>query len=102
MNKEEKHNIIKKYSALINRFLNREISADEFQDIYLETYLTKKERLGEELYDILEQLFGDTECYSDMPPPPKAAPGFHVTEAELYECAKRALDGLEKIGRNQN
>jgi hypothetical protein len=89
---------LKKIVSAIQDLLSQKITADKFQDIYFDAYLNYKGPMSESFYNVLEQLFGDTECYSDMPLAHGENPNFYVTEEQLRKSTQEALDKLKKLG----
>ena len=55
--------VLTKYKMLIYRFINREISASEFESRYLKMFKNETEIFGEHVFDILEDLFTSADGY---------------------------------------
>jgi hypothetical protein len=78
-----------KYKELIQRFISREISAQDFETQYLAAFKNEASGLPAHEFDILQELFADADDYV-------ADPGlrrrFDELDAESRKC-HRALDG---------
>jgi Bacterial self-protective colicin-like immunity len=52
-----------KYKSLIAQFINRQISAADFESTYLKMFKNEEEIIGGEEFDILEYLFTSADGY---------------------------------------
>lgn len=77
------------YGALLNQFLNREISVEEFQERYLELFKNERRQLAEPLFELLDGLFGDIDAFSSDPQLIAEDPEYYLDEISLREkvCA---------------
>jgi hypothetical protein len=91
---QETNNIILDYKKIINSFLNHDISLKEFQHIYLECFKREKRPLKDELYEILEELFEDTDMCTTNKSLIKKYPKFYIDEATLRKKANETLQKL--------
>jgi Bacterial self-protective colicin-like immunity len=55
--------VLAKYKSLIYSFINHEISAPDFEDSYLRVFKAETESFGQEVFDILQQLFRKVDGY---------------------------------------
>jgi hypothetical protein len=78
--------------------LTEKVTVKEFEHIYLDAFKEETAELSEETYELLNWLFSEIDCYTDMPLEHGENPNFHVTEAQLRESAKKTLAELEKLG----
>ncbi len=63
MNELPVSDVLAKYKMLIHRFINREISAPEFESCYLKMFKNETAIFGEHVFDILEYLFTSADGY---------------------------------------
>jgi hypothetical protein len=84
------------YTQLLDQFLNHNISVEQFQTVYLNRFKNETRWLGGELFELLEELFGDIDAFSTDPQLLAAKPDFYLNEQQLRErvqqAAKRLLD----------
>ncbi len=55
--------LIEKYVVLITKFVEGTISAPQFESSYLDMYKAETEELPENIYNVLNSLFLDTDAY---------------------------------------
>lgn len=79
------------YDLLINKFLDKEISAQDFEKAYLDKYLDDKEPIDEDLFLILDWLFAEVDGFSHDK---NVFPEDHVNEDQLRESAAKTLKDL--------
>ncbi len=51
------------FRELITRFLNREISAVEFEASFLQRFISEGRPMSENVFVALDELFGDVDCF---------------------------------------
>lgn len=54
---------LEKYKVLISKFVEGELSADEFETAYLDMFKSEEGFFGEEMYEILQELFCRVDAY---------------------------------------
>lgn len=79
------------YQALLTDFVVGELSVTEFQAEYLSRVKNEKRRLDEELFEILEEVFGDVDSYSSDCELLQENPGFYLDEDALKRKLNIAL-----------
>ena len=86
----------KEYKALIGEFLNKILSAREFQARYMAAFSAETGSMDASLFWILEALFEEVDAYS-----PRILPGqetaFLISEEQLRHEARKALARLEHL-----
>lgn len=82
------------YGLLLERFLNREISVEEFQARYLERFKNEPRQLPEPLFELLDGLFGDVDAFSSDSELIAENPGFYLDEAGLRERVRAVATRL--------
>lgn len=70
------------YLQLIDCFLKGEITANEFSLSYLDK-MKGDSRLFGRLYDLLEEMFGEANSYTDNQDIYNSDPGFYITDQDL-------------------
>jgi hypothetical protein len=90
-------NIVLDYKNIIYSFLNHDISLKEFQHIYLECFKKEKRPLEDKLYEILEELFGDTDMYTSDSYLLSQDPKFYINEDTLRKKASETLQKLNAL-----
>jgi hypothetical protein len=85
------------YTTLIDQFLTGAIPVDVFCDTYLRRFKAEQTPLGEPLYDILNDLFGDIDCYTTDPTLLASDPDFYLDEPRLRERASESLRQLHAM-----
>lgn len=86
-----KSEIIADYLNLIGQFLNNELAALDFMFAYLEMYKNDKRWGGEDLYEILNDLFYGADEFEDDP---TIVGEGCINEAEFREAAELAYRQL--------
>ena len=76
------------YMTLIQRFLDRQIQATEFEHLYLNRFKNETERFGEEMFDLLEGVFSAAEEFCSDP---ELRGDTGIDEAQLREECEVAL-----------
>ncbi|MGI8382547.1 colicin immunity domain-containing protein [Priestia megaterium] len=85
--------LVDKCKQLIEEFLDKKITADEFQDQYIKTFKISNEKLSNELIFILNDLFESADCYWHECLPGQET-SFEISEEELR---KEVTIGLTKL-----
>ena len=85
------------YKGLIKRFLDREISANDFEQTYLNTLKSEWNDMSGELHDILEFLFFEVDAYVDDPDLLNDGSGHYIDEIRLRESAAKTLQKLQVL-----
>lgn len=89
-------NLIDEYYELIDSYVSKKISADVFKEAYTQKYLNDDSSFGDDLFDILDRVFAEADLYTrdnyllenfD----------FYLSENQLFEGAKKALDQLRLL-----
>jgi Bacterial self-protective colicin-like immunity len=83
---------INRYKELISRFINGQISGEEFQTSYLPLFKTDKTPVPSKEFDILDGLFADTDDYTSDPELRERAGG--LDDEELRTRAREAYRKL--------
>lgn len=86
-------NSVEKYEKLIEKFIKSQVSAEFFQATYLE-FFKSEYQLNEHLYEILDELFGDVDCFTTNLQLLADEPNFYLDEDELRRKARLALNRL--------
>jgi hypothetical protein len=87
---------VSSYVDLIDRFIEREISAPDFEKSYLHAMKSERPVLGEPVYPILQELFEDADAYveqADLRTEPE-----DLDDERLLACALRARHALRGLG----
>lgn len=87
------------YQQLIEQFLHEEMSAKEFQAVFIDTF-KKEKQLGEPLFAILDELFGDVDSFTDDQKLLAENPNFYLDEARLRQKAKKTIIRLLNLKKN--
>ena len=87
------------YAGLIKKFLNREISAQEFETTFFEKYLKEEAEINDDLFEILDWLFAEVESFTDTPLAPDQNPEHFIDERRLRESAEKSLIELEDFNK---
>lgn len=86
------------YGGLIRRFIDGEVSAEDFQKRYLDLFKRESRVLNEQLFQLLDRLFADIDAYCGDPKLReelrKVHPTFHLDEEELRQRAVKAFEEL--------
>lgn len=82
------------FDVLIEQFVKNEISAEQFEDLYLKKYLTDKDPISEELFQILDWLFAEVDYFSNDP---EHFPDHHRTADQLRESARKTLEKIRAL-----
>lgn len=88
---------MEKYIALLKDFVDRKISADEFEQQFLGLFKSDGVFSGTE-FQILDKLFSDVDAYCSDPDLIED-PRFDISENELRASAQETLDKLVKLIR---
>jgi hypothetical protein len=81
-----------KYAPLISSFIDRKISAQEFESRYLKLFKNDQDQIRSREFDILDRLFADVDEYTADPDLRKRAGG--LDDEELRTCANEAYRKL--------
>jgi hypothetical protein len=83
------------YDELIERFLNHEMTAEEFQAAYDDKYLNNSHSMNEELFKILDWLFAVNDSFTRDPELLKN--DSYVNEEQLRESAAKTLHEIRAL-----
>lgn len=81
------------YVQLIEGFLNGSVSVEAFEERFLSLFKAEPKGLDEPIYEILNKLFTDVDCYS-AECLPGAETAWEISEVQLRREAARALEQL--------
>ncbi|EUA09371.1 bacterial self-protective colicin-like immunity family protein [Mycobacterium kansasii 732] len=81
-----------KYQELISRFINRGISAPEFQSLYVTVFKDDGDQVSGAEFKILDRLFADVDDYTADPELRETAGG--LDDEQLRTCAREAYRKL--------
>lgn len=87
-------NQLSEYIRLIKAFLERQIEAQTFERLYLETFKSDATAWSEDEYEVLNDLFGDLDAFCDDP---ELCGPDDLTETQLRERAAVALEKLQSL-----
>ena len=90
-----------KYAHLIERFLSRQLSAQQFSDCFLESFKEETKPLGASLFSLLDELFGDAESYTADEVLLAKDPSFYLDEVGLEAKARDILHRMQVWQRQQ-
>lgn len=82
-----------RYKELISKFVDREISASEFESCYLTLFKSDRSKVGGEKFNILDRLFADVDAFEADPELRKQVYG-GIGDEELLNCARAAYKEL--------
>jgi hypothetical protein len=82
------------YRKLLELYLVGEFSTEEFCRRYDEAFLADSTIFEPELYEILNELFIDTEALTSNPVLIAERPSFHLNDAQFHQKAKLAAARL--------
>lgn len=83
---------IEQYILLITQFVIGEITASQFESRYLKMFKNEEDQFPEHVYDALNKLFSDVDCYCGDP---DLRDDEDLDDEELLGCAKQALESLK-------
>ena len=84
--------IVAKYKDLISKFVNRQVSAQNFESAYLMVFKTDKDQVPSSEFDVLEKLFFAVDDYVADPELRKKVGG--LNDEELRANADEAYSKL--------
>lgn len=86
---------IQKYKVMIEAFVANEISAREFEQIYLTTVKAEQQILPDNVFSVLQELFEDVDAY--VSDPELRTEQEDLDDEQLHSCAVRARDALRVL-----
>lgn len=89
-----------KYKDLMVKFLTGELSADEFQTVYMKKFIERDDRMTEAQFEILNAVFEAADCYWHECLPGQETP-FEISEQQLRKEITEALFKLNQLMDNQ-
>jgi self-protective colicin-like immunity protein len=76
--------MVAKYKDLISKFVNRQVSAQNFESAYLMVFKTDKDQVPSSEFDVLEKLFFAVDDYVADPELRKKVGGLNDEELRAY------------------
>lgn len=89
-----------KYKDLMVKFLTGELSADEFQTVYMKKFIEWDDRMTEAQFEILNAVFEAADCYWHECLPGQETP-FEISEQQLRKEITEALFKLNQLMGDQ-
>ncbi|PKH10660.1 colicin immunity domain-containing protein [Planomicrobium sp. MB-3u-38] len=89
-----------KYKDLMVKFLTGELSADEFQTVYMKKFIEWEDRMTEAQFEILNAVFEAADCYWHECLPGQETP-FEISEQQLRKEITEALFKLNQLMGDQ-
>lgn len=80
-------NIKREYLQLINSFLKSEITANDFSLKFIDKMKNDNRTFGDDLYDLLEEMFGEANSYTDKHEIYITNPDWYLTDIQLKNKA---------------
>jgi len=87
-------NALTSYSKLISNFLDGNLSAVQFSDRFVQRFKSDSGPMSEELFLLLDELFGDAESFTLNPALLREKPGFYLDEPGLQAKARDILERM--------
>ena len=88
--------IKEEYYKIIESYVEGRITADDFENIYSNKYLNDDRDFDDNLFDILDRVFAETDLYTkDSYLLEKF--DFYLNEDQLFEGATKALQKLRNL-----
>jgi hypothetical protein len=84
------------YRELLDRFLEGDMSASEFQQKYLEKFKAETRWLGSPLFELLDGLFGDVDSFVADP---KLLAELQATIPDFYLDEQSLRDRVAEVSR---
>ncbi len=84
------------YEQLVERFLSGALSAEEFRSTYLNRF-KQEEQMGEPLYEVLDELFGDADSFTSDRELLADDPEFCLDEARFRDKVRKAATRLAAL-----
>jgi len=84
------------YTKLLKNFVSKKISANEFEQQFLQLFKVEENFSSKKEFEVLDKLFGDVDAYCSDPDLIED-PEFDITEEELRLSAKQALEELGEL-----
>ncbi|WP_088014284.1 colicin immunity domain-containing protein [Gottfriedia acidiceleris] len=89
--------IVCKYKKIIEDFLSRKASADEFQTSYFQMFKEANNKINKNIFKILNDVFESADCYWHECQPGEET-SFEISEGQLRKEVAEALKKLNEIG----
>ena len=90
--------MLESYTRLIEQFTSGEITADEFEDTYIDLwyqYVKTELSVSSPETTLISDLFLEVDAYTNKPP-------YNVSAEELREAARKALAELLALQKERN
>jgi hypothetical protein len=84
------------YGLMLEKFLNGAMSAESFQQTYLERFKNETELDGP-LFELLDELFGDVDSFTTDRLLLASSPDFYLDESGLREKVQSAANRLAEM-----
>ena len=85
------------YENILTKFVEEKISTKAFQTEFINLFKNENRHLDGDLYNLLEEVFGDCDALSDDPLLLLENPSFYISEVVFRErmfCAQKKLAEL--------
>lgn len=82
------------YRSMLECFLSKELTVEQFQAMFLTSFKNETRQLDESLFFLLDELFGDVDCYTSSPELLAEQQGFYIDEQTLRGKVRRTLDQM--------
>jgi Bacterial self-protective colicin-like immunity len=90
-------NYLLEYINIIEKYLDKKSTVEIFQKTYFNKFLKETNTLLPSIFEILDGIFGDLDCFTDNPVLKKSKPSFYLTESELRVNVEQSLIRLKAI-----
>jgi len=94
MTDEPENELVNKYYNLIEEYLAGKMTPSEFSERYLTEFKNEDQPMGDETFQILQNLFSEADAYCE--PEIRDEVSDAIDESELMEAAREALRKLEQ------
>lgn len=85
------------YKQLLDKFLVGDVTALEFQRQYLARFKNEKRFLSEDLFQLLDCLFGDVDSFTNDSELLTSQPDFYLDEASLFDRVSQVSSRLSTL-----
>ena len=83
------------YVLMMQRFLDGDMPTTDFENSYLAKFKNETRDLGEEAFEVLDELFGDIDAYTPDANLIAENPNFYVSESQLRERVAMVINKLK-------
>lgn len=85
------------YMSMMEGYLSKAYSLEEFAQFFFERFKNEQLPLSEDVYCVLDKLFGDLDALTDDESLLQSDPDYYLNAGQVHHCVECAYEALKML-----